>query len=181
MPRIVRSAGGVSRLSSPVLHQRPDKRESSKVHSCARRRLGHANPQLVLKRYEVGQPLVDLDEQVRTRPFHVLIPKLDDHLGEPTDGAHSVHRVCLPRRVGIATHVFRSLPLGNGAPRRISKSCFSSSTGTPSSPARSALLPASSPANTALVFFDTEPATLAPERRRAASASMRVMFTRRPV
>src|SRR4030095_11652184 len=50
------------------------------------------------------------------------------------------------------------------APRR-ARSVASSTTSTPSSFALSSLLPASVPATTKLVFFDTEPDTLPPASR----------------
>ena len=60
-----------------------------------------------------------------------------------------------------------------GLPRR--------GTGTPSCSAFVALLPASAPAITAHVFFETDPVTLAPSFRNAASASGRVSVSSLPV
>src|SRR5690348_16397495 len=58
---------------------------------------------------------------------------------------------------------------------------FSSQTGTPSSCALSSLEPAASPATTNEVFFDTEPATLAPSASRRCLASSRLSVGSVPV
>src|SRR6267378_2034819 len=62
-----------------------------------------------------------------------------------------------------------------------SRNLFSSSTVTPRWRALSSLLPASSPATTKSVLFDTDPATLWPFASSAACASSRVIDDRLPV
>src|SRR5918993_511264 len=171
--RTARCAGAANQSPNLALPQAPRWRESANDDSGALRCLSHSSAQLILERHEIGQSLVDLHEQVGTRSFHVLVPELNNHLSESTDGPDDVDRVRFARRVGVAAHDSSSLPLGSGAPRRIARSCSSPRTGTPSSRARSALLPASSPANTAVVFFETETATLAPPGRNTASAASR--------
>src|SRR5918993_1503307 len=141
----------------------------------------HTRAKLVLQRHQVSKPLIDLVQEIGPGPFNILIPEFDDHLGESANRSYRVDRVSFASCVGIAAHRFRSFPTGIGAPSRISKSSRSPNTGTPNWCARSALLPASSPAKTTLVFRDTEPATLAPARLNAASASGRVIPESRPV
>src|SRR6476620_11076075 len=67
------------------------------------------------------------------------------------------------------------------APESIANISVSLMIGTPSSRARSALLPESSPATTKFVFLETEPVTVAPARRRRSSACGRVSVSSLPV
>src|SRR5690606_10824428 len=66
-------------------------------------------------------------------------------------------------------------------PPSIRKSCASSMTATPSCCAFSSLLPASSPATTKSVFFDTEPLVFPPACLMRASASLRLSVGSVPV
>ena len=64
------------------------------------------------------------------------------------------------------------------APTRLSQAS-SSMISTPSSRALASFEPASAPATSRSVFFETEPATLAPRRSAMALASSRVIFSQR--
>ncbi len=141
----------------------------------------HTRAKLVLQCHQVSKPLIDLDQEIGPGPFNILIPEFDDHLGESANRSYRVDRVGFASCIGITAHRPWSFPSGSGAPsQNLQEFLFSRDTGTPNSRARSALLPASSPANTTLVFRDTEPATLAPDRRNAASASGRVISCESP-
>src|SRR5688572_8875660 len=122
MLRTARCANAVSLSSNPAQLPALGQPESSENLFRSWRRLRHASAQVVLKCEKVGQSLIDLHKQVGSRSLDIFVPQLDDHLSEAPDRAYRMHRVGFPGWVGIAAHFFRSLPLGNGAPRRISRS-----------------------------------------------------------
>lgn len=64
----------------------------------------HPVPELILLFEEIFEPLVDLAEKVGARPRHILIPQLDEHLGDSGDRAHGVDRVILTGRYRVAAH-----------------------------------------------------------------------------
>jgi hypothetical protein len=51
------------------------------------------------------KPPFDLVERIRSRVADVLIPQLNDHLGEPTNHSHQVDRVIFARRQTIGWHL----------------------------------------------------------------------------
>lgn len=57
----------------------------------------HPRVKIVALGDEVIEPLVDLMENVRSRSVDVLVPQLDQHLGDASDGADRVNGIILAR------------------------------------------------------------------------------------
>src|SRR5215217_4614826 len=135
---------------------------------------------------EVVEALFDLLEDIGARAADVFVAQLDHHLGEAGDRSNGMDWIVLARRCRVAAHCCVS-SAGSGSsgcsdePSSSAISAASSMIGIFNSLARSALLPASSPATTNDVFFETELVTVAPARRNRSSACGRVNVFNLPV
>lgn len=58
--------------------------------------------QRISKRLEILKPLIYLDEKIGPRALNVLVPKLDEHLGDASDRAHGVDRIVLPAGIRVS-------------------------------------------------------------------------------
>src|SRR6267378_409555 len=160
-------------------------------------RADHVEQHALVLALELGLQLVGLVEVVLDRAL--VAAGHEDHLGDSR--RRLLDRVLDQRLVDDRQHLLRAR-LGHrqkaaAEPRdreyrfsqlgvhqvlvSSSRNLFSSSTVTPRLRALSSLLPASSPATTKSVFFDTDPATLWPFASSAARASSRVIDDRLPV